>query len=319
MSDDLDVKSFYRDGDEDERSPEYEAALGYHAAGFNVIPLVHQTKRSAVKYAALHHSHQTRAEVAMMMLLFAGGVAIVTGAISGVIVVDTDGPEGDVVLSEWEVVNGPLPVTLTIRSGSGRGLHRYYKHPGFKVTTKANPSIKLDIKGDGGIVVMPPTLHKSGGRYEVVCDVPIADLPAGLLDFIELKAAEASGKPVAAKGAAKQSALGDNLSWKVPVNQRNVAIIQSMLDALPDTCTNDYAVWFRIGLALHAFCDGRVGLALWQKFSARCSTKAALTDFVEVWSGFSRPYDGREITIGTLWAMAKDYGWKPKPWDMRER
>ena len=47
--------------------------------------------------------------------------------------------------------------------------------------------------------------------------------------------------------------------------------------------------------------------------------RPAQTDFEKVWSAFSRPYDGRTITIGTLWAMAKDHGWKPKPWDMRER
>lgn len=41
--------------------------------------------------------------------------------------------------------------------------------------------------------MLPPSLHKSGGRYEVVRDAEPAPLPEGLLEFIEMKAAEADG------------------------------------------------------------------------------------------------------------------------------
>ena len=113
--------------------------------------------------------------------LFENGVGFITGAISGVIVIESDGPEGEAVLAEFEREHGPLPDTLTIRSGSGRGLHRHFKHPGFPVKTVANPSIKLDVKGDKGYCVLPPSLHKSGGRYEIVRDcepAPAAGRPA---------------------------------------------------------------------------------------------------------------------------------------------
>ena len=59
--------------------------------------------------------------------------------------------------------------------------------------TVANTSIKLDVKGDKGYCVLPPSLHNSGGRYEVVSDFDPAAMPAGLLEFIAEKAAEACG------------------------------------------------------------------------------------------------------------------------------
>ena len=47
------------------------------------------------------------------------------------------------------------------------------------------------MKGDGGFCALLPSLHKSGGRYEVVHDAEPAELPQGLLEFIEKKAREA--------------------------------------------------------------------------------------------------------------------------------
>ena len=125
--------------------------------------------------------------------MFANGVGFITGEISNDIVVESDGPEGEALLAEFEKVHGPFPPTFVIRSGSGRGLHRHFKHPGYKVKTVANPQIKLDIKGDGGFCVLPPSLHKSGGRYTIVHNAKPAELPPGLLEFIEARAREANG------------------------------------------------------------------------------------------------------------------------------
>ena len=111
---------------------------------------------------------------------------------SGVVCIDTDSSGeaglGEELLREF----GPLPETLTIRSGSGRGLHRYYRHPGGYVASRSHANIKIDVKADKGFTVLPPTVHASGGRYTIEKLSPIAPLPHGLLDFIETKAAMAS-------------------------------------------------------------------------------------------------------------------------------
>jgi hypothetical protein len=106
-----------------------------------------------------------------------------------------------------------------------------------------------------------------------------------------------------------------------PVNRVNAAIIQTMLDALPDPFAAEENLWFRVGLALHYFDRGAVGLALWRKFSMRCHHKAALTDFEKRWTYFNRDtYEGRPITLGWLWMQATAHDWLPPcRWDRSRR
>jgi Bifunctional DNA primase/polymerase, N-terminal len=170
----------------------FDAALAFHTKGYNVVPQAAVDKKyPAVKWKGLQDRLTQPDELEGWKHLFVNGVGFITGAVSGVIVIESDGPEGEAVLAEFEREHGPLPDTLTIRSGSGRGLHRHFRHPGFTVKTVANPPIKLDVKGDKGYCVLPPSLHKSGRRYEVVHDAEPAELPKGLLEFIEMKAAQA--------------------------------------------------------------------------------------------------------------------------------
>ncbi|MEN3273440.1 MAG: putative primase/helicase, partial [Actinomycetota bacterium] len=93
-------------------------------------------------------------------------VAIRTGAASGLVVVDIDPDHGgdrslDALLSE----HGPLPTGRTIRTGSG-GRHLYFSHPGHSIPNDAGRRLGagLDVRGDGGYVIAPPSVHASGGR-----------------------------------------------------------------------------------------------------------------------------------------------------------
>ena len=317
----------YNDDDE-ETSQEarrcYRAAREYRRLRFNPVPRGPMGKFPAVKWKDFQQRLVTDEEMLSHYALYAGGVGIITGEVSGVIVIESDGPEGEAVLAAFEKVGGPLPQTFTVRSGSGRGLHRYFQHPGGHIPTRANPSIKLDVRGDRGFCVLPPSLHRSGARYEIVSDVTPARLPKGLLTFIDAENSKAgSAAPAEKRGANSQSSdvasdLGCNTTRfdALPVNPVNAAIIMTMLDALPDSASNHYDDWIKIGLALHEFDDGDVGLALWRRFSSRCHEKADKTDFTAVWSSFDGYHPGRRITIGSLWRMAMQYGWRaPRQWD----
>lgn len=91
-------------------------------------------------------------------------VAIATGRASGLVVIDLDvrpGKDGRASLRSI----GPMPLTATARTGSG-GLHLYYAHPGVDVPNSAGrvgPGI--DVRGEGGYVLAPPSRHASGGTY----------------------------------------------------------------------------------------------------------------------------------------------------------
>jgi putative DNA primase/helicase len=105
-------------------------------------------------------------------------VAVATGMISGVVVIDIDLRGGEIAAAR-----ALFPPTRAARTGSG-GLHLYYRHPGgAKVpnsTKKVAPG--CDVRGDGGYVIAPPSLHRSTGSYtwEDV-SVPMADVPEELL------------------------------------------------------------------------------------------------------------------------------------------
>jgi hypothetical protein len=111
-----------------------------------------------------------------------------------------------------------------------------------------------------------------------------------------------------------------NLNRRPPVNQTNVAIVRSMLKALPAEFPAEYDKWIRVGFALHDFDGGEVGLALWKQFSDRSPEQAARTELAKLWAGFGRDYEGPRVTLGSLWVNASDQGWKPPcRWDRKSQ
>lgn len=92
-------------------------------------------------------------------------VAIRTGAQSGIVVVEVDPKNGGLDTLARLDERGILPGTLMAQSGGG-GVHLYYQHPGYLTAGAANKlGPGVDVKADGGYVVAPPSLHRSGHRY----------------------------------------------------------------------------------------------------------------------------------------------------------
>lgn len=102
----------------------------------------------------------------------------------GIFVADVDGPEGEAFLAEHG-----LPETLTARTGLDgdfRGRHLYlYAPEGVVIRNRARIAPGLDVKGDDGLVIAPPSLHGSGVRYAWVDpNRKIADAPAWLVEMV---------------------------------------------------------------------------------------------------------------------------------------
>jgi len=109
-------------------------------------------------------------------------IGIRTGPESGILALDVDPCHGgDESLKEL----GPLPDTATVQTGGG-GWHSYFKYPdGLNIRNSAGKlGPGLDIRGAGGYVVAPPSLHVSGGVYKWLRDPrdSLADLPQSVLD-----------------------------------------------------------------------------------------------------------------------------------------
>ena len=90
------------------------------------------------------------------------GIGVPTGEITGFDVLDVDGDEGFESLRQYEAEHGPVPDTFVVITG--KGLHYYLQHvEGMRNRTKFLPG--LDVRGEGGYVVVPPSLHESGEPY----------------------------------------------------------------------------------------------------------------------------------------------------------
>jgi Bifunctional DNA primase/polymerase, N-terminal/Primase C terminal 1 (PriCT-1) len=142
-------------------------------------------------------------------------IGLATGAVSGVVVLDEDPRHGGhLTREELEARHGKLPETPEQLTGGG-GRHVLLAHPGVEVRNDAGNRLGagLDVRGDGGYIVLSPSIHMSGRRYEWEAsshpdDVPLAALPTWLLHLLQ-----APGT----KSKAKAGADGE----PIPEGQRN--------------------------------------------------------------------------------------------------
>lgn len=74
---------------------------------------------------------------------------------------------GDAALEDYEANrdDGPLPPTLTAATGGG-GTHLFYRYPLVHEVPGRNPWLPgVDVKSNGGYVILPPSNHASGSTY----------------------------------------------------------------------------------------------------------------------------------------------------------
>jgi Bifunctional DNA primase/polymerase, N-terminal len=109
-------------------------------------------------------------------------IGVRTGTISGLLVVDLDGPEGEAAWSRLEETYGPV---LTLESRTGTGRHLYFTYPpGLDLgNSKGRLGPHIDTRAEGGYVLAPPSVHPSGALYRWRwADAAPAWPPAWLLD-----------------------------------------------------------------------------------------------------------------------------------------
>jgi putative DNA primase/helicase len=82
-----------------------------------------------------------------------------TGAASGLLVLDIDPRNG----GDVDDLPGKWDSTAEVISGGG-GRHVYFRFPGGKFPKTPWPGV--DLQGEGALVLAPPSLHRSGRRYE---------------------------------------------------------------------------------------------------------------------------------------------------------
>ena len=186
-----------------------EAALRYASEGKAIFPL-----NGKQPLGGSHGFHDATIVEATIRELWTinpcANIGFPTGQINRIFVIDVDGPEGEKTLAELEEKNGSLPRTYIVRTGRGR--HLYFRQPpGVHVKSGAGfLGPKLDVKGDGGYVVAPPSIHpETKRRYEAISDAEPADPPSWLIDLVRV-------------GITKKEETGRKaLGTKIPKGQQN--------------------------------------------------------------------------------------------------
>lgn len=161
-------------------------------------------------------------------------IGIATGKLSGITVIDIDAGSGG--LETWRQIceENHIPDTYTVKTGGG-GYHLYFKYQAGINTGTNLLGQGIDIRNDGGYIIAPPSIHKSGKAYEIDGDIPLkielAPWPECLSRIYGLKP---SLKPNVKVNTAKSGTL-------------SIKRAEKLLDYIP---ADDYQIWLNVGIIL---------------------------------------------------------------------
>ena len=156
-----------------------DAALAYCRRGWSIVPMhspadggcscqrrgcVAVAKHPRVSWEARMEVAATESEVADWWRRWPdANVGVVTGRVSGVVVLDVDPRSGgDRALGALEERWGALPATLEVRTGGG-GRHLWFSSD--EEISAAVLAPGLELKAERCVIIAPPSVHASGRRY----------------------------------------------------------------------------------------------------------------------------------------------------------
>jgi hypothetical protein len=180
------------------------AALSYAAAGWQVIPLhsirdgactcgkadcARPGKHPRTKNGLKDGTTDSTVIERWWRQWANANIGVTTGAVSGIVALDIDPRHsGDESLKAFIHEHGELPATVEAVTGGG-GAHLFFMHPGGTVKNRTGLLLGIDVRGDGGYIVAPPSAHISGGQYRwrdghAPLQIKVAAIPPALLELL---------------------------------------------------------------------------------------------------------------------------------------
>jgi len=230
-----------------------------------------------------------------------GNFGIPCGPANGVLVLDVDNED------VFSVQGLEVPETFTVKTGKGKHFYFNYPNGGKTYSNRTNPAKGFDIRGDGGQIVCPGSIHpETGVVYKVIDDRELADAPQWLAD--EASGDSAAAGPMLPKGASlSEDATIKALGCMKAVMGLELADLRSELYQLGTRWYDGgYSDWIDVMFALHHETGGSAdGLELFMEWSRQsigryCGDDKALDHWQSV-RGYER--GGRLLT----WASVRKW------------
>lgn len=213
-----------------------QPALHYAKRGFSVIPVEAKGKKPLIPW----ERYQTeRAEPKEIKKWFtdspAANVGIITGKISGLVVIDID---TEAAKEKLKALVGEYDLDDVPRSRTGKGWQLFFAHPETPIQNRAGVLPGLDVRGDGGYVVVPPSIHPNGKLYQ--WEVPIGDelpkLPKSIFTLIQSQTEKEHGYRQRFNTAAALNGVPegerDTTLFKLASKLRNADVPQDIAEEL---------------------------------------------------------------------------------------
>jgi hypothetical protein len=151
----------------------------YH---FSVIP-VGKNKKPLIEWEQYQNRYPTEEEIKEWWTKWPeANIAIITGLISNLAVIDIDTDEGKEKIQEYLPDSLVTPTAQTPRGGQ----HVYFRCPNAKLRNNTGLIKGCDLRANGGYVVAPPSVNGSGKAYSWILDLKtsISSLPNKYLQYI---------------------------------------------------------------------------------------------------------------------------------------
>lgn len=195
-----------------------DEALKYLRAGFSVIPLGQITITNngkdkdityPISWKQFQTRHATEEEVANWNY---PNLGIVTGQISNLIVLDADTYKENFNKDLFKSLN--IPVTPCQKTGRG-GTQYFFRRDDIEIRNSVNigENSGIDIRADGGMVIVAPSSTIGGGEYGWIIDpfdTPLAPLPESLKSLITHDLHTKRSKPLSSVVNLKEGEGRDN-------------------------------------------------------------------------------------------------------------
>lgn len=162
-----------------------QAAVELAEAGFYVFPVIPNGKVPASRNGFKDATRDVERITRFWLNNPLHNIGIRCGIESDLVVLDIDQLGFDS-LTDLERRYGDLPNTFSVVTPRG-GQHYYFRHPGEDekvLNTTGYPGEGLDIRGDGGYVLAPPSMGATGKRYAADSEDSLCDLPEWLLTLL---------------------------------------------------------------------------------------------------------------------------------------